>query len=112
MEQPGGGNPPDSFAGWDAGGLLDDGIRPGGIECAMPGSTRRVAMRDSTTAAQLSGKSLKACGKDNVPWGTDSIWYGSPQDQIQPYRERPDPAFLAYGPKTVAPLRRLLGWGA
>src|SRR5207244_2898474 len=23
---------------------------------------------------------------DNVLWGTDSIWYGSPQDQIQAFR--------------------------
>jgi len=112
MEQPGGGNPPDSFAGWDAGGPLDEGIRPGSIECAVPGSTRRLAIRDSTTAAHLSGKLVKACGEDNVPWGTDSIWYGSLQDQFQAFRERPGPAFVTYGPKTVAPLRRLLGWGA
>ena len=25
-------------------------------------------------------------GEDNVLWGTDSIWYGSPQDQIQAFR--------------------------
>ena len=69
-------------------------------------------MRDPTTAAHLSGKLAKACGEDNVPWGTDSIWYGSLQDQFQAFRERPGPAFVTYGPKTVAPLRRLLGWGA
>jgi uncharacterized protein len=35
-------------------------------------------------------------GQDNVLWGTDSIWYGSPQDQIQ--------AFRAFGiaPKLIA----------
>jgi len=32
------------------------------------------------------GKLLKYCGEDNVLWGTDSIWYGSPQDQIQAFR--------------------------
>ena len=112
MERSCGGNPPDRFAGWNAGGLLDDGIRPGAIECAMPGSTRRLAMRNSTTAAHLSGKLVKVCGDDNVLWGTDSIWYGSPQDQIQAYREQPDPGFVMSGPKTVAPLRRLPGWGA
>ena len=32
------------------------------------------------------GKLLKHCGEDNVLWGTDSIWYGSPQDQIQAFR--------------------------
>jgi hypothetical protein len=29
---------------------------------------------------------LKHIGEDNVLWGTDSIWYGSPQDQIQAFR--------------------------
>jgi hypothetical protein len=29
---------------------------------------------------------LKYCGENNVLWGTDSIWYGSPQDQIQALR--------------------------
>ena len=28
----------------------------------------------------------KAAGESNVLWGTDSIWYGSPQDQIQAFR--------------------------
>ena len=32
------------------------------------------------------GKLIKHCGEDNVLWGTDSIWYGSPQDQIQAFR--------------------------
>jgi hypothetical protein len=43
-------------------------------------------MRDPTTAAHLLGKLLKHIGHDNVLWGTDSIWYGSPQDQIQAFR--------------------------
>ena len=29
---------------------------------------------------------FKYCGENNVLWGTDSIWYGSPQDQIQAFR--------------------------
>ncbi|MBC8028122.1 MAG: amidohydrolase, partial [Steroidobacteraceae bacterium] len=29
---------------------------------------------------------FKYIGEDNVLWGTDSIWYGSPQDQIQAFR--------------------------
>jgi len=32
------------------------------------------------------GKLLRYVGEDNVLWGTDSIWYGSPQDQIQAFR--------------------------
>ena len=37
-------------------------------------------------AAHVLGKLLVAVGEDNVLWGTDSIWYGSPQDQIQAFR--------------------------
>jgi hypothetical protein len=32
------------------------------------------------------GKLLTHVGENNVLWGTDSIWYGSPQDQIQAFR--------------------------
>jgi hypothetical protein len=50
------------------------------------GTTWRYVMRDPTTAAHLVGKLLKYIGEDNVLWGTDAIWYGSPQDQIQAFR--------------------------
>src|SRR5207249_249614 len=39
-----------------------------------------------TTAAHVLGKLLKFVGEDNVVWGTDCIFYGSPQDQIQAFR--------------------------
>jgi len=32
------------------------------------------------------GKLLTYFGEDRIMWGTDSIWYGSPQDQIQAFR--------------------------
>ena len=50
------------------------------------GSTWRGLMRDPDSAAHAIGKLLKYVGEDNVLWGTDSIWYGSPQDQIQAFR--------------------------
>ena len=34
----------------------------------------------------MLGKLLKRLGDDRVVWGTDSIWYGTPQDQIQALR--------------------------
>lgn len=43
-------------------------------------------MRDPDMAAHALGKLLAHLGEDNVLWGTDSIWYGSPQDQIQAFR--------------------------
>jgi predicted TIM-barrel fold metal-dependent hydrolase len=66
--------------------LQDNGIGPGGNVHAELGSTWRFVMRDPTTAAHLLGKLLRHVGEDNVLWGTDSIWYGSPQDQIQAFR--------------------------
>ncbi|HEY2337420.1 MAG TPA: amidohydrolase family protein [Burkholderiales bacterium] len=50
------------------------------------GSTWRFLMRDPQQAAHALGKLIQACGEENVLWGTDSIWYGSPQDQIQAFR--------------------------
>ncbi|MBW3566509.1 MAG: amidohydrolase [Proteobacteria bacterium] len=50
------------------------------------GSTWRYLMRDPDSAAHSLGKLFKYIGEDNVLWGTDSIWYGSPQDQIQAFR--------------------------
>lgn len=32
------------------------------------------------------GKLFRYVGENNVLWGTDCIWYGSPQDQIQAFR--------------------------
>ena len=50
------------------------------------GSTWRFLMRDPDSAAHALGKMLVHIGEDNILWGTDSIWYGSPQDQIQAFR--------------------------
>jgi predicted TIM-barrel fold metal-dependent hydrolase len=149
--------------------LISNGVKPGSNVYGELGSTWRMAMRDPDIAAHTIGKLVKYCGEDNVLWGTDSIWYGSPQDQIQAfrtfqispelrdkhgyveitpklrakifglnalkiypiepevvkkhvkhdkvaqareeYRERPDPAFVTYGPKTRRELLGLLSWG-
>ncbi|HIF08991.1 MAG TPA: amidohydrolase [Sneathiellales bacterium] len=66
--------------------LHDNGIPPNSNVYAELGSTWRYLMRDPTQAAHLIGKLLKYVGEDRVLWGTDSIWYGSPQDQIQAFR--------------------------
>ncbi len=66
--------------------LVDNGIKPNSNVYAELGSTWRFLMRDSTGAAHALGKLIKYCGESNVLWGTDSIWYGSPQDQIQAFR--------------------------
>jgi hypothetical protein len=66
--------------------LEDNGIGAGGNVCCELGSTWRNVMGDPDQAAHVLGKLLVAVGEDNVVWGTDSIWYGTPQDQIQAFR--------------------------
>jgi predicted TIM-barrel fold metal-dependent hydrolase len=66
--------------------LVDNGVKPGSNVYAELGSTWRFLMRDPEQAAHGLGKLLKYCGEENILWGTDSIWYGSPQDQIQAFR--------------------------
>ena len=66
--------------------LLDNGVAPNSNVYAELGSTWRFLMREPDHAAHVLGKLLKYCGEENVLWGTDSIWYGSPQDQIQAFR--------------------------
>jgi predicted TIM-barrel fold metal-dependent hydrolase len=71
--------------------VLIDSLKTNGIGqhknvYAELGSTWRFCMRNPEMAAHLMGKLINAVGEDNVLWGTDSIWYGSPQDQIQAFR--------------------------
>jgi hypothetical protein len=66
--------------------LRENDVAPGSNVYAELGSTWRYLMRDPEQAAHALGKLLLAVGEDNVLWGTDSIWYGSPQDQIQAFR--------------------------
>ncbi len=62
------------------------GLGAGSNVYAELGSTWRFLMRDPDAAAHTLGKLLVHLGADNILWGTDSIWYGSPQDQIQAFR--------------------------
>ena len=66
--------------------VLAAGLGKGSNVYAELGSTWRFLMRDPDSAAHALGKLLKTLGEDNILWGTDSIWYGSPQDQIQAFR--------------------------
>ncbi len=66
--------------------LIKNGIAPDSNVFPELGSTWRFLMRDPDSAAHALGKLFKYCGENKVLWGTDSIWYGSPQDQIQAFR--------------------------
>ena len=66
--------------------LVENEVPPNSNVYAELGSTWRMLMREPDSAAHALGKLFKYVGERNVLWGTDSIWYGSPQDQIQAFR--------------------------
>jgi hypothetical protein len=88
--------------------LADNEVKPGSNVYAELGSTWRFLMRDSEQAAHALGKLVRYCGEDNVLWGTDSIWYGSPQDQIVAFRAfQISPAFRdRFGYPEITPALR------
>jgi predicted TIM-barrel fold metal-dependent hydrolase len=66
--------------------LLDNGVMPGSNVYGELGSTWWYLMRTPNQAAHFLGKLLTHLGEDRILWGTDSIFYGSPQDQIEAMR--------------------------
>ena len=64
----------------------ENGVPRNGNVYAELGSTWRFALRDPDSAAHIVGKLVKHIGEENVLYGSDCIWYGSPQDQIQAFR--------------------------
>lgn len=66
--------------------------------------------------AHLLGQIIQAFGVDHVLWGTDSIWYGSPQWQIEAFRRFQIPAELTerhrYEPLTRQVKEQIFGLNA
>lgn len=62
------------------------GLGLGSNVYAELGTTWRLLMRNPNEAAHTLGKLIKHLGSDNVLYGSDCVWYGSPQDQIQALR--------------------------
>lgn len=50
------------------------------------GTVWRQLLTRPDQAAHALGKILRRVGEDRVLWGTDAIWYGSPQAQIMAFR--------------------------
>jgi hypothetical protein len=67
-------------------------------------------------AAYVMGMIIDAFGADHVLWGTDSIWWGSPQWQIEAFRRLEMPQDLqqrfAYQPLTPEVKRQIFGLNA
>jgi hypothetical protein len=66
--------------------LDDHGIPPNGNVWVDLGTTWRTVLTDPDQAAHVLGKLLRRVGEDRILWGTDAIWYGSPQPQIMAFR--------------------------
>lgn len=67
--------------------LRENGIGNNGNVYAEIGTTWHELMREGPDQqAHFMGKLLKYLGEDRIVWGTDCIWYGAPQDQIQAFR--------------------------
>jgi uncharacterized protein len=96
--------------------MEDNGVGPNQNVYAELGTTWRNIMSDRTQAAHVLGKLLKYVGEDNVLWGTDCIWTGSPQPQIAGFRSfQIDPQFAAqYGYPLLTPeiKRKVFGLNA
>ncbi len=63
----------------------------------------QLATTNPTACAHLLGQVIDAFGADHVLWGTDSIWYGTPQWQIEAFRrfEIPPALSAAHGYKPL-----------
>ncbi len=96
--------------------VRDAGIRPGGNVYAELGSTWWHLLRRPDEAAHVVGKLLVAFGEDRILWGTDSIFYGSPQGQIEAFRSFQIPEEMqtrfGYPPLTRGAKAKILGWNA
>jgi hypothetical protein len=81
------------------------------------GSTFAIALlQGPDQAAHVLGQLLNALGPRNILWGTDSIWWGSPQWLIDGFKNLQIPPSMqeqfGYPPLTDATKRRILGQNA
>ena len=69
---------------WDASRFVKKGKKFGNVPnvYAELGSVWRGVMNDPDQAAHLLGKLITHVGPKRIVWGTDSLWYGSPQPEI------------------------------
>ena len=76
----------------------------------------QLATTNPTACAHLLGQVITAFGADHVLWGTDSIWYGTPQWQIEAFRRFEIPDALiekhGYAPLTRAVKEQIFGLNA
>ena len=76
----------------------------------------QLATTNPTACAHVLGQLVDAFGADHVLWGTDSIWYGTPQWQIEAFRRFEIPQALidahGYRPLTRQVKEQIFGLNA
>ncbi|MGI9604206.1 MAG: amidohydrolase family protein [Acidimicrobiales bacterium] len=91
-------------------------IGVGGNVYAELGSTWHLVLRRPEQAAHVLGKLLNQFGPEQILWGTDSVWYGSPQPLIDAFRAFTIPAWMqerfGYPELTATIKRQILGRNA
>lgn len=77
------------------------------------------AVANPRFCAAMMGTLIKGLGHDHVFWGTDSVWYGSPQWQIEAFRRLEIPEdmqqrfnFAPLGPPDGLVKSDILGYNA
>jgi predicted TIM-barrel fold metal-dependent hydrolase len=96
--------------------LAEHSIGPGANVYAELGTTWFLMLRRPLEAAHVLGKLLVALGPERILWGTDSVWYGSPQPLIDAFRAFRIPAALqeqyGYPPLDAETKERILSLNA
>jgi predicted TIM-barrel fold metal-dependent hydrolase len=85
--------------------VLDQGLGQTGNVYAELGSTWRNLMTQPEAAAHVLGKLLEHVGEERVIWGTDSVFTGSPGEQIVAFRafEIPERMQAEFGYPALTP---------
>jgi hypothetical protein len=65
--------------------VIDNDLRGKNVYAEL-GSVWFQIMNNPTVAQHVIGKLLQHVGPDNVLWGSECVWYGSPQPQIEAFR--------------------------
>jgi predicted TIM-barrel fold metal-dependent hydrolase len=65
--------------------VSENGLTSKNVYAEM-GSAWAISMRDPVVAQHYVGKMLKYVGMDRLVWGSECVWYGCPQNQIDAFK--------------------------
>ena len=89
------------------------------VYCDVGTSFAISAVTNPRFCAAMMGTLIKGLGHQHMFWGTDSVWYGSPQWQIEAFRRLEIPedmqkrfGFAPLGPADGQVKRDILGYNA